>query len=139
VRTVPLETAKALKENGFPQETYFHWFPFDKGIHKWQVVGGLSKNTIKGWKYHEKHNSDFSFYSAPSTDELLEQFPWRINYNRNPSDLMITRGPKNFTVRYVNAFKVPFRSTPEKGFVNESLPECLAEMWLYLKQQNLIK
>lgn len=71
-----LESSKKLKDLGFKQDSLFYWFPFDKGIHEWQVVSQLlSKETIKGWHHFRKTNKDFDFYSAFTASELGEMLP----------------------------------------------------------------
>lgn len=131
-KTTSLETSRLLQESGFEVETERRWVHF-------KAKKTVMESKIDNWKVvNEDWDAARLGYAAPTTDELLEEIPWRINDNHNPSDLMITRGPKNFTVRYVNAFKIPFRSTPDRGFVNENLCECLAKCWLYLKQQGLL-
>lgn len=115
IKTCSLETAKKLKEAGFPQSSgkiYWHWVKFDDEKH---VI--LWPNASE---------PDVVFAAAPTSDEILEELPFGAGWNK----LRI--------VRLANgAYTVSYGLPPE--FVNESLSEALAQMWLYLKQQGLLE
>jgi hypothetical protein len=66
--TTSLELSKKLKEAGFPQDSLFKWFKsFDNDLYK-----VYKKLPNPFW---------FEIYSAPTTDELLEQLPlWLGDY-----------------------------------------------------------
>lgn len=138
MKTVRLQTAKLLKEAGFPQNTTWYW-------HFNEVYGGNHINL---------HN-DGNNCAAPTTDELLEELPDTLNYNKRKLRLHITRGimgkdhndkiiGRAFQVFYgINAWNeltaVGYkRPWIDKYFICESLPEALAQMYLWLKKEGLI-
>ena len=72
-QVVSLELARKMKDLGFEQESLFYWFPFGGGVHEWQLTERLfSKEDLKGWKFYEKNDKDFVFYSAYTVAELLK-------------------------------------------------------------------
>lgn len=129
---VDLELAKELKENGFPQETYFYWdnrwyYPpvaSDPIIIDEEMTLYLSKNA--------EHVSDP--YSAPTSDELLKELPRFIN---TIGCLTITEGIEdNWAISYLSNGEYTHNSIQ---ILNKKLANALAKMWLYLKKEGYIK
>lgn len=118
IKTVSLETAKLLKENGFRQDTSFDWVEGD--------MGGMSIARIgyeSSWsKYH-------SHCSSPTTDELLEELPVEIFIDERK---VLVIG------KIKNGYQCAYRPHPIK-FENILLAESLSRMWLWLKQEGLLK
>lgn len=63
-------------------------------------------------------------FDKPTTDELLEELPYAININK---------GPFEYRVSYHIVARVD-----NINFLDKSLPEALAQMWLFLKKENLL-
>lgn len=126
IRTVSLETARLLKENGFKQgiegERILYWVIYE-GLPS-ELVGSFW-SLSKGCK--EK-------YYAPTSDELLNDLPWRINYEKECLYLTIKKGINDYGLGYRPELR-PFNRIK---FFNESLPEGLSQMWLWLKKEGLI-
>ncbi len=132
LKTVSLETAKMLKENGFRQDTNFYYtvFPDGKFVVMDKVRSMAEKINIETAK--ECHTNEFEriygeetrIYSAPTADDLLEELPSRLHPLGN--FLSIIKQPNEYVVCYGNG---------EAKFIrNDSLFEALAQMWLYLKK-----
>lgn len=118
--TTSLETSKLLKENGFRQDSDYSWAESssvmsDRLVHK----NALASCRVKDW------------YSAPTTDELLEWLPANIK----TYSLQIIKTPNGFHVSYTD-FDYSLDMLYEG--LNGSLPEALAQMWLGLKKEELL-
>lgn len=131
ITTTNLVTSKLLKQAGFCQDTDFYY-----SCNHFEEAMAINKDDAYHVHYQPPYRRDFS---SPTTDEILSHLPWRINQNKYPCDLMITKGPKNYHVRYVNPVYLPKKLGWNFDAINESLPDCLASMWLYLKSEGLIK
>lgn len=122
IPTVSLVTARLLKENGFPQNTEFGY-------------GFKIDNIIR--IYHKHYESAIGveyLCSSPTTDKLLDELPYVIS-NREYC-LMICKGDNCYGVWYGN---ISERDTVQRGyFRGESLCECLASLWLWLKKEGLL-
>ena len=71
---------------------------------------------------------------APLATELLEELPYRIELKGEWVFLEIAKDHKG-------EWGVYYTSTPKHAFLNfdnKSLPNALAECWIYLKKNNLI-
>jgi len=123
VKTVSLETAKLLKEAGFRQEGGWYWTQ-----HKVDT-----KNCILNLG---KFNPDGCFHNfyAPTTDELLEELPYRINYQSHWGYLSID---KTNTPEYIVGYRGEGHKTLWAKEIG-TLPEALARMWLWLKKEGLL-
>jgi hypothetical protein len=138
IKTVSLETAKALKEAGFNKNTAFYWKP----------VRGASRTLplpIFRWELENYTNCDAEDYAAPTTDELLEALPkvrslktdnvegdgGCLDYNLQ---IKFRREGDYIYVGYVSGSGI--RSGGEQE--NKSLVEALAQMWLWLRKEGLI-
>lgn len=109
IKTVSLETAKKLKDAGFRQDTEIFF--------------------NKGGKY----------IAAPTTDELLDELPDHIVIDnrqfggdkRNSIGTLVIGNPN-----YI--FNVQYRPDISPCFKNESFPEALAQMYLFLAKEGLL-
>lgn len=77
IKTVTLETAKKLKEAGFPQETEFYW----NDAHENRLSDGSwdkipARLLAKNHYYGTSPNDDF--YAAPTAEEVLDELPMKI-------------------------------------------------------------
>ncbi len=127
IKTVSLETAKALKEAGFIfyKNTSFLWVDL-KGL--W--VCWYWKEFDIHCHMELKDNSNYKIpeaYCAPTTDELLEELPFSVDGDK----LRLIRGA-NTRVWHV------WYGDPKAAFMHSSLPEALAQMWLWLHKENLL-
>ena len=116
MKTTSLETSKLLKEEEFPQ-------PQDREHYFWSCDSFNEKSPTAKFTlhYHPIYRSD---YFSPTTDELLEELPYAININK---------GSFEYRVSYHIVARVD-----NVNFFNKSLPEALAQMWLWLKKEKLI-
>lgn len=123
IKTVSLETAKALKEAGLRQDDSSFYFVNWGKVQAWQC---RHKEYIdKFWD--EVVDKGYATIAAPTTDELLEELPKHMR-------LGITIGSKEYAVWDDSA------SQFTKGvYVGNNLAEAVAKMWLYLKKEGLIK
>lgn len=110
IKTVTLETATALKEAGFKQESEFYWCLFQ------------GQTILCYWETCIDKGLGEIICAAPTSDELLEEIPRPITILRYSGTYRLDCGIKN-----------------QIGPVNESLPEALVQMWLYLKKEGLLK
>lgn len=146
IPTVSLETAKLLKENGFPQDTESTWVHGDR----------CCNNHNKRQEFKELQLSRtmivncticviniYETFSAPTTDELLAKFPSGINKPRivaleiwtygHPRKYCVQYRPTDYRTKKDLSYCIPFES-----FSNELLCESLALTWLYLKKEGLL-
>lgn len=77
-------------------------------------------------------------FACPTSDEILELLPYRINPQNYPCDLNIWRGPKNWHVAYVNPVHIPQKKQWAYNGIGESLVEELAQMYIFLRREKLI-
>lgn len=112
---VSLETARKLKDAGFPQNTYFNWCEHSKEVHIWDCP----------------HKDD---PAAPTTNELLAALPQRIDHSDNPAgfDFELEKRGSEYAVAYGS----------QKGWLHKTigtLPEALAQLWLKVKSKRNIR
>lgn len=126
-KTVTLETAKLLKHAGFRQDTHFSHAD-------WSVNEG---------SYQFDETSSFKcvgkefLFAAPTTEELLEDLPvgselW-TGYYRHLA--MWPHDSNNWQCAYV----LPEGSGYFGWQEAKTLTEVLAQMWLWLKNEGLLK
>lgn len=127
IQTVSLETARALNEAGFRQDTYFKWYESpSKGSGGKPRVG--DENVT--W-------DDYIICAAPSTDEILSELligsdEWTGTYRHLA---MWPHSIKTWQCAYVLPDGEGYFAWQE----GKSLPEALAKMWLWLKKEGIIK
>lgn len=109
IKTVSLETAKLLKENGFRQDTEKVWLK----------LGAQDGFCLADKDFLDIHYGN-EWYAAPTTDELLEELP---------DGVRIYKSQGEFNIFLTNAMP-PFIS-------HKILPEALSILWLYLKKEVL--
>ena len=129
IQTVSLETAKLLKEEGFPQETALFYRVDEFG-------NVFERNANEDPLKMQKVLGTNIYYAKPTTDELLEELPREIRHKeaREIQPLRIYFGRKDLSVEYHLAFTLALHICQHK-----ELPEALAQMWLWLKKENLLK
>lgn len=133
IKTTNLETSRLLKENGFPQKTLIFWeygHPNMKG--QWEQ---------KEWYLSDYYTKSDKAISSPSTDDLLEQLPQIIGEvgKRFTRQIIIQEYYIIITYeeRCFGSGKTLIRETYETDKYN--LVESLAQMWLWLKKEGMIK
>jgi len=126
IKTVSLKTAKLLKEAGFPQETALFYRVDEFG-------NVFERNANEDPLKMQKVLGTNIYYAKPTIDELLEELPESLIQDGYLAMMKIIRTPsKEYFVTYQS-------SREDRGTVeNESLPEALAQMWLWLKKEKLI-
>lgn len=144
--TVSLQTAKLLKDEGFPQGSECMWAEFYNTSSNCPNVLLSSLLGVEELEDFKERNylKDLKFYSAPTTDELLAELPVSIG---DKNWFQITRSFNGYkevvqSVAYVywlpeNTIGQIFLKDVHK-ITNDSLPEALAQMWLYLKKEGLL-
>src|SRR5689334_11553851 len=110
---ITLDTAKRLKNAGFPQRL----------LVRGQKIEGVCEI------YIDRGEQELLY---PSTDELLAQLPKWVHSSRhlNIEPWPMANGKDGWMVQYWEAYQIE---------ANESLPEALAEMYILLKQKGIIK
>ncbi len=113
MKTVTLETAKKLKEAGFPQKTYMLWAVY------------VNERAILIPSYEtspELAVDGIVHYAAPTAEEVLDQLPECL-ISKTKDGYIIMCSQKEFE-----------RNT----WKDESLAEAAAKMRLYLKKEGLL-
>lgn len=148
IRTTSLETSKALKENGFPQETFWAHKVLPDGS-DFCLSGhslAIDKLNVEAAQinpqdeYTRIYGLETKFFHAPTSDELLEELPESVTEHGVRYSMEIVRhklfDEKKFFISYEDNDGCMLRHECSD---NESLPEALAAMWLFLKKEGLIK
>lgn len=135
IKTVSLETAKALKEAGFRQDDIDFHLVFC-------TVGTSSEPRWICYRDNVKGPSGFDCIPVPTTDELLEELPCIIQFDQEVGLLRLniyrfgTETGEQWGCFYSLIKNIDHFVLQQ---TNESLPEALAQMWLWLKKEGLIK
>jgi len=124
IKTVSLETAKALRNAGFKKECDFTW----------EFRHPIKADDGDGWELF--HRSRFLNLAnrygvfSPTTDELLEELPKELKGN----DLAIRfNGTIGWEIGYENKY------FQYEEYVNsQSLCEAVAQMYLFLAKEGLL-
>lgn len=130
-----LELARKLKEAGYPQEGEFWWKHYEQS-----EVGELPILARD-----DEINDGFmeDYYAAPLCTELLEQLPEYIDLpdgsRKYPLIYKDHYGDERGQVyrAYLSDISNP-NFLGEMRFENQSLPNALAEMWLWLKENSYL-
>ena len=128
IKTVSLDTAKKLKEAGFPQESHFYY----------RYHAAFSGYEIENQDSFVRSIMDGSFlwYAAPLADEILELLPWKLDFGDGLLKfLVISKVQGGYQVGYQNNEKHDYVD----GYIgNEYLAIATAQMWMHLKHSNLL-
>lgn len=124
--TVSLEWAKKLQTAGWPHGGYFAWYIYpdlppdqrEPGVE--QPHEDLEKHHDKGWKVKLEH------YRAPTAEEILQRLPTFVIFNNNGK----------FGIQCKKNEMNGYNKNVE--FMNDSLANATAAMWIYLKENNLL-
>lgn len=133
-KVVTLETAKKLKEAGFPQDTERWWFPHRE----------MGTSNLTEWKLLLNRAGSAESLAAPDAQEIGELLPFVIG-SPDPTSKMILRmtvggspnGKRTYSVGYVDV-EIGNEGKYAKFFGHENEAEARAACWLYLKQQGII-
>ena len=135
IKTTSLETSKALKEAGFRQDSVWYWIQYEDHTAALQIDGhcqGQECYIPADWKL-----TGYAI-AALTTDELLEELPFVIVKENTPKHdvncwLQIEKtDDKEYIVHYSHS------QSDLHEVARESLPEALAQMWLWLRKENLV-
>lgn len=118
---VSLELAKQLKEAGYPQESVLRWHYYGSGK-EWAVVqSGFSDLLINHAQKHSRleNAKESKWIAAPTAAEIGEQLR-------------------------CGDFEMPYMFDSQwaqlkYGILKKTEANARAKMWLYLKQNNLLK
>lgn len=132
----PLESAKRLKDLGFPQDSYFYWakFPIHKNVGIWHKE--IDK---KDWpeEYHERIIA--SAYTVAELGELLPE-EVTLNNSKYPALLQICRYSKDREEFQGIRWCCAYMNFEGEGHCESGSTEveARAKMLIYLKEDNLI-
>lgn len=135
IKTVRLETAKALKEAGFKQDDSSFYFVNWGKVQVWQC---RHKEYIDKY-WDEVVDKGYTTLAAPTTDELLEELPQYLD-SKNAGNL--TLESVDFGKQWSLFYPIKDEFGEDSWLHEEresSLPEALAAMWLFLKKEGLLK
>lgn len=144
IKTVSLETAQKLREAGYPQkDSYFHWSNAGKESELIHAPDGFDDARINDHFRPEdvlanKEKHFYVYYSAPTSDEILDELPWQVESGIDRGRLVVEKSfhTQKWKVTYVDMTTGGrFAQSNE----DESIAESAAKMWLYLKAQGLLK
>jgi hypothetical protein len=132
---VSLEIAKQLKEGGFKKETKFWWIKtcyIDNNGNAERWILDIPKDIDKK---REK-------ILAPLATEILEELP-DYRYRKDISydsflSIEKTHTKKKGLVHYEVNYRYIKNHLIATKNIDDSLPNALARMWLYLKKENLL-
>lgn len=132
---VSLDLAKQLKEAGYPQESEFCWYSHRHP----NINGGKFYDTLEwGHAYEGDYDTYNLLAAAPLANELLEQLPYYIEQGTGYY-LNCTKAGEGMYICFYRADNDEHTPVMNmKSFGGGSLPDALAEMWLYLKKENLL-
>lgn len=134
IKTVSLETAKLLRDAGFPHRSSFSWC-----VHA-HTAGGDTSHIVWDGQGLTSCGTQYLKVYCPTTDELLEELPGIITLkgkgfgNSVETKCVLVMGKKvngEWRISYRNQIAHVSRE-------DESLPETLAQMWLWLKNKGLL-
>lgn len=133
-KCVSLETAKKLKEAGFPQVTERCWWADVESC-----IDGSKPRIIEGslWTLHYGkpvwHEATSWWFAAPDAQEIGVELGDYVGAELNASSRRRNKWHCYYKAKKMRDDDFPW---PIKGYENEA--EARAAAFLYLKQQNLI-
>lgn len=140
---VTLDLARKLKEADFPQDTY--WFIRHQkptGLTKlyWKGDMDYDNERFSGDKLEQvRFREENEFFSAPLSDELLEQLPHvgNIDHLGGTERLSIVMTAHGSEVFYHDAGDRS--SWPDRSLLEHAkLADSLAELWIWCKENGCI-
>lgn len=137
--TVSAKTARLLKDADFPQETHFWWISTSHRI----TQQGKRINYYNRLGRIEEHHRSASLsdnLAAPIAEELLQQIkPFFKGDSAYIPTFILDHSIRGdgFVPIYTAWFTAPEDTHGLPSFRNESLAECVAECWLYLKKEGI--
>lgn len=146
IKIVSIETAKLLKENGFRQDSEITWVNrCERNTGGYSMMG--REESITSWENVDWHTTSHrdelyqkEYFSAPTTDELLEELPEIITLKVKGFGSSVLETKCVLVMgKVIGKWKISYRNQiAHVREENESLPESLAQMWLHLKKENLL-
>ena len=141
--TVSLEKAKELKEYGWPQDNYFLWIVDSSGSGHFGHYTFDHILVIDSVGVAEDGSKIADKFSAPTAEELLRRLPEAVKYPvRNAIEYELLIRPfddldeRHWEITYAkdidNVDNTPLHET------TGSLSDAAAEMFIWLKQNNLL-
>lgn len=124
-----LETCKALKEAGFPQETEFKYFRVKRSDVYEIFFQNCDCDAIT-----QKEESHGESIAAPTAEEVLRELPHQILKGGKTYNSVIMK-------LYFGAYGMQYETSNHEvwdSVVDDALCGVLAKMYLYLKEEGLI-
>ena len=124
-QVVSLELSEKLKEAGYKQEGIWYWYRH-KQLSTWELGTEFGKD-----KNEFFDEANFVRVTAPTITELISKtllhsnIEWKIFFGKDKCIIY-------------SAGTYGFHSPDLPQFVGINLQECLAKMWLYLKERGLV-
>lgn len=154
MKTVSLELSKQLKEAGYPQESEFYWtnciigYKFEDLACSYALLldellvvnrEKIPESDFFGSDDDELEEKELIQYASPTADEVLDQLPARIGTDEGQVYLEIypLTSRKGWLVNYLRKNdRLVFTPFSEESL---ELADSLANMWLYLKKEGLLR
>lgn len=129
MKTVSLESAKQLKEKGYPQQSSYFWWTSalrTNGKEEFYLPNDfiVDIGELNEFDYRKD-------YAAPTVDEVLDLLPERIEGYK-------TLGMGKVMGEWVIGYQKIGNELQAIRTVDKSLADAAAKMWLYLKENNLL-
>jgi hypothetical protein len=135
MKTTSLELSKKLKEAGFPQESTFTYVKdFQTREYKLASFQDPWHGAVTNYYAAGRDDVDHPMFAAPTAEEILERLP--AMHKGHSLTIGRSGNGQNWNVAYLyenwaidNAY----------GFASDNLAEAAGKMYLYLKENNLLK
>ena len=131
---VSLELAKRLKEAGYPQDGEYWYYREHGGEGEVLFHNEIAAEMGHGFL------PDSKIAAAPLATELLERLPQRIGINKTKDfTLQVWKTDyAEYVVMYVGLDHESKLTAHDPAAHDKSLPDALAEMYLWLKENNYL-
>ena len=136
MKTVSLGLSKQLKEAGYPQESYFLYYPYEDEERK----GKYFLQSTHDSNYMPEIWPIQKAIASPTADEILDQLPTVIKDKEGfPLGMMILSIDGTEQRLWKVTYQEMHSDTEDIiGFNGMSLADAAAKMWLYLKKEGLL-
>ena len=134
-QVVSLDLCKKLKEAGYPQDdSYYAWIrPLEPYRTLMKVEHELRGYNDMTWGSMPQRELSEYWVSAPTVSELGEKLPSELNTDKQEG-LEIHRS----RCEWIVAYRIQGSTWRISKCDDNSLADAMAEMWLYLKDKELL-
>lgn len=157
--TVSLEMAKALKEAGWEQDIYVKEKPQSQYVYMQDDLHLIHVDNDTDWILGNDYQSgsreleEYGYCTAPTAEEILRELPDPVkfpdNYEGsirfNEGYLLIEHDNEDWSAQYYHCVYGGFKATVQRKDKEEwvvknadTLANAAAQMWVYLKEHNLL-